>query len=190
MAKAVYGREFNNVAGFRCSYGTIVQRVAIQGLVCSPRMVVIQIRRYKSLEMPFVEHDDVVKSSRRSLPITRSSPLPWRRRCRDDFVDTQTFNPPRNALAVYAIAVSNQITRSSIKWKRFDDLLRRPLRRRMLRHIEVNNSPPVVWASTMKTNNTRNVAVGTMKKSIDTRFRTCWSRNVLHVGDAGPARFG
>ena len=36
------------------------------------------------------------------------------------------------------------MTRCSIKWKSFDDLLRCPLRRRMFRHIEVNNSPPVV----------------------------------------------
>jgi hypothetical protein len=61
MVKAVDGRQFNNVAGFRCSYRTTVRRVAVQGLVCSPRMVVIQIRRHKSLEMPLVEHDDVVK---------------------------------------------------------------------------------------------------------------------------------
>ena len=61
MVKAVDGREFNYVARFRCSYGTILWRVAIQGLACSPRMVVIQIRRHKSLEMPLVEHDDVVE---------------------------------------------------------------------------------------------------------------------------------
>ncbi len=30
MVKAVDGREFNNVVGFRCSYGTTVRRVAIQ----------------------------------------------------------------------------------------------------------------------------------------------------------------
>jgi len=61
MVKAVDGWEFNNVAGFRYSYGTTVRGVAVQGLVCSPRMVVIHIRRHKSLEMPFVEHDDVVE---------------------------------------------------------------------------------------------------------------------------------
>ena len=43
MVKAVDGRKFNNVAQFRCSYGTTVRRVTIQRLVCSPRMVVIQI---------------------------------------------------------------------------------------------------------------------------------------------------
>ncbi len=61
MMKAVDSWEFNNVAGFRCSYGTTVRRVAVQGLVCSPRMVVIQIRRHKSLEMPLVQHHDVIE---------------------------------------------------------------------------------------------------------------------------------
>ena len=60
MMKAVDGWEFNNVEGLRCSYGTTVRRVAVQGLVCSPRMVVIQIRRHKSLEVPLIEHDDVI----------------------------------------------------------------------------------------------------------------------------------
>ena len=61
MVKAVSGWEFNNVAGFRYSYWTTVRRIAVQGLVCSPRMVAIQIRRHKSLEMPLVEHDDMVE---------------------------------------------------------------------------------------------------------------------------------
>jgi hypothetical protein len=61
MVKAVDGRELNNVAELRCSYGTTVRRVSIQRLVCSPRMIVIEIRRHKSLEMPLVEHDDVVE---------------------------------------------------------------------------------------------------------------------------------
>ncbi len=61
MAKAVDGREFNNIAGFHWFYGATVRRVAVQGPVCAPRMVVIQIRRHKSLEMPLIEHDDVVE---------------------------------------------------------------------------------------------------------------------------------
>ena len=61
MVKAVDGRDFNNVAGFRCSYGATIRRFSVQGLVWSPRMVVIEIRRYESLEMPRVEHDYVVE---------------------------------------------------------------------------------------------------------------------------------
>ena len=61
MMKAVDGWEFDNVAGFRRSYGATIRCVSIQGLVCSPRMVVIQIRRHKSLEMLLVEHDDMIE---------------------------------------------------------------------------------------------------------------------------------
>ena len=61
MVEAVDGWEFNYVAGFCCSYGTTIRRIAIQGLMYSLRVVVIKIRRHKSLEMPLVEHDDVVE---------------------------------------------------------------------------------------------------------------------------------
>jgi len=61
MVKAMDDREFNNVAGFRCSYWTTVRCISIQRLVCSPGMVVIQIRRHKFLEMPLVEHDAVLE---------------------------------------------------------------------------------------------------------------------------------
>ena len=66
MMKAIDGREFNNVAGFCYSYGSTVLRISIQRLVCSPRMVVIQIRRHKSLEMPLVEHDENEQHPKRS----------------------------------------------------------------------------------------------------------------------------
>ena len=53
--------QFDNIAGFRRSYGTTARRILRQRPICSPRMIVIQIRRQKSLEMPFVENDDVVE---------------------------------------------------------------------------------------------------------------------------------
>ncbi len=46
------------------------------------------------------------------------------------------------------------------------------------------------WASATNTKSTRSVAVGTIKKSIDTRSFTCWSRNVVHVGEGGRSRRG
>ncbi len=61
MMKAVDCWEFNNTAGIRCSYGTTARRVAVQGLVCSPWMVVIQIRKHESLWMPLVEQDDMIE---------------------------------------------------------------------------------------------------------------------------------
>ena len=50
--KSVDVWKLNNVAGLHCSYGTIIRRVAVQRLVFSPRMVVVQIQRNKPLEMP------------------------------------------------------------------------------------------------------------------------------------------
>ncbi len=61
MMKTVDGRLFNNIAGFCCSYGTTIRHIAVQGLKCSPWMVVVQIRRHESLEMPLAEHNDVVE---------------------------------------------------------------------------------------------------------------------------------
>ena len=66
MVKAVEDGGFNKAARFRCSYGTTVRRVAVRGLVCSPRMVVIQIRRHSSLGMPLVEHDENEQHLKRS----------------------------------------------------------------------------------------------------------------------------
>jgi hypothetical protein len=42
-----------------------------------------------------------------------------------------------------------------------------------------------MWHSTTKQYNTRNVAVGTVKKSTDARTSTWLLRNVLHVCDGG-----
>ena len=51
--------------------------------------------------------------------------------------------------------------------KRFDHLLSGPAGRRVLGHIEVNQASAVM-SKHDQANNTRNVAVGTVKKSIET----------------------
>ena len=61
MIKTVDGREFNNVAGFRGAEGTTGRRVSSRESLCSPRMAVIKLRRHKSLQMPLVEHDNLVE---------------------------------------------------------------------------------------------------------------------------------
>ncbi len=43
MVKAVYGWEFNDIAGFRSLHWTTVQRVTVQRLMSTPRMIVIEI---------------------------------------------------------------------------------------------------------------------------------------------------
>jgi len=60
MMKAVGGWKFDDIVGFGRSYGTTVRRILRQRPMRAPRMVILQIRRQKPLEMPFVENDDVV----------------------------------------------------------------------------------------------------------------------------------
>jgi hypothetical protein len=43
MVKALYGWEFNDIAGFRYVHWTAIRRVAVKRLASMPRMVVIQI---------------------------------------------------------------------------------------------------------------------------------------------------
>ena len=88
-------------------------------------MVVIQIRGQKSLEMPFVDDNDVIEkfSAKATYQPFNVSILPRRSRRGDNLVNPQTLQPSSNALSVNAIAVSQQIPRSRIKWKRFHDLL-------------------------------------------------------------------
>jgi hypothetical protein len=55
----------------------------------------------------------------------------------------------------------------------------------MLGDVEMDDSPTRLWARMMNTNRTLKVAVGTMKKSHDTRSLTWLLRNAFHVGDGG-----
>jgi len=79
MVKPVTGWKFDNIAGLGRSYGTAVRRILPQSPMRSPRMVVIQIRREKSLQMPFVENDDVVEqfSAQGADHPLHISVLPW-----------------------------------------------------------------------------------------------------------------
>jgi len=79
MVKPVNGWKFDNIAGLGRSYGSAVRRILPQSPMRSPRLVVIQIRRQKSLQMPFVENDDVVEqfSAQCADHPLHISILPW-----------------------------------------------------------------------------------------------------------------
>jgi len=87
------------------------------------------------------------RSSRRSVPITRAT-YAFRQ---GEAGAVMTSSMPKlstlrltDPLAVYTVAVPNQITRSSIKRERFYQLMRRPLCRRVLGDVEVDDSPSIV----------------------------------------------
>jgi len=70
-------------------------------------------------------------------------------------------------LAINLIPISGQIPRCSIVRQCFNHLPPGPSARLVLRDVEMEHSPPLMSAT--NTNNSRNVAVATVQKSIDTR---------------------
>ncbi len=54
-------RKFDYLARFGEPHRAPVRRILVQGQVRSPRMIIIQIRGQKSLEMTFVEDDGVIQ---------------------------------------------------------------------------------------------------------------------------------
>ncbi len=61
MVEPLNDWNFDNLAQFGQPYSTTVGRILVQRPVRSPRMIVIQIRGQKTLEMPFVEDDDMIQ---------------------------------------------------------------------------------------------------------------------------------
>ena len=96
--------------------------------------------------MPLVENDDVIQklSAKTTDHAFNISVLPGRGRRRDDLIDTERIDLLPNSITIDTVAISQQITRSGVERKRFNELLGSPLGRRMFRHIEVDNSPSVM----------------------------------------------
>ncbi len=109
-------------------------------------MIIIQVRGQQSFEMSLVEDDDVIQkfSAKASDYPFNIGILPRRSRRGDNCLNTQARQPSLNPITIYAIAVTQQIPRGRIKRKRFQNLLGCPLRGRMFRHVEVDDSPAIV----------------------------------------------
>jgi hypothetical protein len=61
MMETVDDRKLENLAGLGCSDRATRRRILVQRPVRSPGMVITEVRRQHSLEMPFVENDDVIQ---------------------------------------------------------------------------------------------------------------------------------
>ena len=110
--------------------------------------------------------------------------LPWTPWGDDNVLHTHVPDALPKGCPGDAIAVTPQIPGCLAPWKRLDHLLRGPLCRRVLGDGEMHDA----WrscASMKNTKSTRNVAVGTTKKSHDTRFLPWLCRNAFQVGEDG-----
>ncbi len=84
-------------------------------------MIIIQVRGQQSFEMSFVEDDDRIQnlSTQATNYALDIGVLPRRSRRGDNLVNAQARHPSLNPIAIYAIAVSQQIVRRRIERKRF-----------------------------------------------------------------------
>src|SRR5205085_1037204 len=86
----------------------------------------------------FVVHN---KSADQPLHVTV---LPRTSRCNQNLLNVHSFNSRPERFAVYSVAISNEIPRSSVFRKCFDDLLCCPNRRWMLGDVEVEDTATIV----------------------------------------------
>ena len=119
--------------------------------------------------MSLIEHDCMIETlspyrTNKALAVRILPGRPWRT---EDLSDAHVRHAMLKHVAEDAIAITNQKTGRSIIGKRFDNLLGRPLGCRMRGDVEMHDVPVVV-AHHHKANSMRNVAVGTVKKSIAT----------------------
>jgi len=70
-------------------------------------MVVIKVIAKNSFQVSLIQDDDVIQtfSADRSDNAFDIGVLPWRARCRNNFLDSQCSNPPFHLLAINRIAI-------------------------------------------------------------------------------------
>ncbi len=96
--------------------------------------------------MAFVEDDDMIQT----LPASAANDapgigiLPRAPRCGRAFLHPRTAHAFSQLVSMDGIAIAQQVLRRGPPWKRFNELLRSPFARRMLRHAEVNDPAPIV----------------------------------------------
>ena len=110
--------------------------------------------------------------------------LPRRPRRRLDFEYPQRLDSAGEHGAVDRIAVAQQVARGGVPGERLHELLSRPLGRRDVGDVDVDDASPVMRQDD-EDNNTLNSTVGTVKKSTETRLRMWLSRNECQVCEGG-----
>jgi hypothetical protein len=96
--------------------------------------------------VPFVEDYHMIEalSANRSDNTFHIRVLPGRARRCDDLVHAQALDPSLHLIAIDRIPVAQEITWSSIEWKRFDKWLRCPLGGGAFCSIEMNDVSTVI----------------------------------------------
>ena len=120
--------------------------VLAQSKVRARTVIVIQIGSENTSQMAFIENDDVIEA----LPPDRADNpfnvgiLPWRTRCRDDFIDAHGLDSGVDQQPVNAVPIPNHIAWCGVPRESFCHLLLDPGRGWMSRHAEMDDPPSLV----------------------------------------------
>jgi len=171
-------------AGFWC--------VFVQRQVSSGPVIIADIPPHNLPEVLFSEDHDVIETFAPNCPdySLRKGILPRTLRCGDDFLDGEGPDSLAKGQAVHSIPISRIMKRGESMPQNASTICCDV-------HSAVGCSVTLKCtilrrscASTMRTNRTRNVAVGTVKKSIETSSLIWLSRNALHDCEGGCGLLG
>ena len=139
-------RDRNDAAAARRLDLTRDRCIAVERQVASRFVVVREVVGKDPQQMSLIEDDHVIQAlatNRADQPLDVRI-LPRRAVRDDDFFDAQVFDALTEIQAVDSVVIPNHETRCLVERKRFDDLLGRPTRSRVRRHIEVHHATPVM----------------------------------------------
>jgi hypothetical protein len=145
-------------------------------------MVVSEVAGQDAAEVSLVENEHVIQTltpDRADEPL-HERVLPWAVRRRENLLDPHALHAMPKWLTVDAVAVAKEVGRRGLVREGVDELLRGPDSGRVLGDVEVDDRRRW-WVRTTRTKRTRRRAVGTVKKSIETRSRTWFARNARQV---------
>src|SRR5215469_10344114 len=108
--------------------------------------MVRQEGRHVAVQGSLVENDHVIEALAANRPddAFHVSALPWRSRRAERLFRSQSGHLPAELGSKDPVLVTEQILRRLVEGKCLPQLLRRPLRRRMGGHIEMDDPPPIV----------------------------------------------
>ncbi len=138
--------EGNNLSRFSRLDRPAGGRVLFQREVRAGAMVVVDIRRQYSPQVPFVEDDDMIKAlspNRPYHPLDKRV-LPGRAQRRHYFLDVHGLDLGTDCRSVDAIPISDHVSRGGVPGECLGDLLCHPVGSRVRRHAEVHNPPALV----------------------------------------------
>src|SRR5215471_16117679 len=142
MVESTDFRNLNDLSQFRRLNQSWVGCVLFQRQVSPEIAIVEEVFFENPFQMPFSEHDHMIQalSANAADEAFRERILPRTPCRREHFSNAHSLNPSSKLATVYSITVSDEISRRRIVREGFNDLLRRPFGRGMLRDIEMQHA--------------------------------------------------